>query len=379
MIRLLHIADLHMGWEPKNLPGDKAKIRRRERDQLLEKAVNIALDPQYKINGMIIAGDLFESFNPEETLIRETMRQISRLIAAGMFVVTVPGNHDEITYRESVYRTRGNQWPGILITNPMPEHCLTTVVNNMPMHLYSLAYTGGVTNPVAIREYPKISEEGFHIGVFHGSLDWNGLPDRSLPLSSVKLASVGYDYVALGHYHGFSEKKTGKGIAVYPGATEFKSFDDPGTGHIIIVSWNGCITSTEKVPISVRTSESIDLDISMIESYDELKLLCRSGSDINKILQINFMGTPRFNLNEDHLLEELEAEYFNIEIKNKARYYSDYFLDKVIHEPTVRGVFAKRMKDRIESVHDDREQKVLEQALLKGLQALEGSWYNGQY
>lgn len=66
------------------------------------------------------------------------------------------------------------------------------------------------------------------IGAFHGSLDWEGLGDRSLPLSSTKLADAGYKYIALGHYHRFSSKVVGNGLAVYPGAVEFKNFSDPG-------------------------------------------------------------------------------------------------------------------------------------------------------
>ena len=120
MLRILHLADLHLGWEPAYLPGEKSNIRRRERDQLLEKTVDYALSPQNNIQAVLIVGDLFEHYRPEGTLVMQVMEQIARLTKAGLLVVTVPGNHDEITYRESVYRQYGDNWPGYLVRNPMP-------------------------------------------------------------------------------------------------------------------------------------------------------------------------------------------------------------------------------------------------------------------
>ena len=107
------------------------------------------------------------------------------------------------------------------------------------VHIYSLAYTGGVTRPGSIKSFPRINAPGIHIGAFHGSLDWEGLADRSLPLDSSILAGAGYDYIALGHYHRYMEKKVGSGKAVYPGSVEFKSFNDPGTGFLTVAEYTG--------------------------------------------------------------------------------------------------------------------------------------------
>lgn len=373
MIRLMHLADLHLGWEPKYLPDDKKRIRRRERDQLLQKAVDFALSPKNGIQGMLIVGDLFEKYKPEDTLVRETLRQLSRLTAQGMMVVTVPGNHDEITYRESVYRTQGDNWPGTLVTNPMPSHCLSRVIQDTPVHIYSLAYTGGITKASAIDVFPRLDEPGFHIGAFHGSLDWEGLGDRSLPLTSAKLAGAGYNYIALGHYHQFSSKTIGNGIAVYPGAVEFKSFSDPGSGHLTVCCWDGMNVTLEKTSVDLRPWQSLTLDISLINDYSALKSNCLSYADPEKILQLSLAGTPRFHINGELLLDELESAFFYLELNNSAQYFSDDFLDVISNEPTIRGLYVKRIRQRLAKTDDDQGKKVLEQAMLQGLAALEGS------
>ncbi|KAF1084742.1 putative metallophosphoesterase YhaO [Sporotomaculum syntrophicum] len=374
MIKLLHLADLHQGWEPKYLPEDKKQLRRRERDRLLEKAVDYALAPGHDIQGLLIVGDLFEKFKPEYALVRETMRQLGRLTTRGLLVVTVPGNHDEITYRESVYRTQGDSWPGLLVTNPLPEHCLSWPLQGTTVHIYSLAYTGGLTKVDALTAFPRFPEPGFHIGAFHGSLDWEGLGDRSLPLTSTSLAGAGYHYLALGHYHQFSSRAVGDGLAVYPGAVEFKSFSDTGTGHFTVVCWDGRQVTLEKPPVSLRKWQKVTLDISLCADYTALKKQCLGYADTEKILQLTLTGTPRFHIPEEQLLEELAESFFHLELSNGIQYFSANFLDAIASEPTIRGLFARHIRAKLATADDARRRTVLEQALLQGLSALdEGS------
>ncbi len=101
------------------------------------------------------------------------------------------------------------------------------------MHVYGLAYTGGLTADAAAHctNFRGWIGDGVHLAVFHGSLDWDA-GDRSLPLMSAALAAAGYDYVALGHIHRPGEKKVGPGLAVYPGMVEGKGFSDPGVGPV---------------------------------------------------------------------------------------------------------------------------------------------------
>lgn len=371
VIRLLHLADLHLGWEPKYLSDDKKRIRRKERDMILQKAVDYALAPENGVQGVLIVGDLFERYDPETALVREAMHQISRLTVQGMMVVTVPGNHDEITYRESVYRNRGADWPGFLVTNPMPAHCLSQVIKGAPVHIYSLAYTGGLTRAAEIDAFPRFQEPGFHIGAYHGSLDWEGLGDRSLPLTSSKLARAGYNYIALGHYHQFSSKGIGDGLAVYPGAVEFKTFSDPGSGHFTVVSWDGIRVTIENPQVDSRPIQRITLDISSADDFESVKSLCLAYAGPETMSQLSLVGTPCFHIDEDRLLEEIDSEFFYLELRNSAQYFSADFLDEVANEPTVRGEYVKRLRKEMMAA-DDNEKKLWERAMLLGLQALEG-------
>jgi DNA repair protein SbcD/Mre11 len=102
MPSVLHLADLHLGWTPRGLPSEMAASVRRRRDALLGQAVDVALAE--RVDLVVIAGDLFESYRPEPALVDDALAQLRRLTAAGIALVTVPGNHDELTYARSVYR-----------------------------------------------------------------------------------------------------------------------------------------------------------------------------------------------------------------------------------------------------------------------------------
>ncbi|HHT01349.1 MAG TPA: DNA repair exonuclease, partial [Firmicutes bacterium] len=227
MIRCLHLADLHLGWEPSFL-GPRAAHRQRERDDLLRRIVDYAL--ANGVDLVIIAGDLFETHRPPADLADAVRRDLRRLDQAGVAVVTVPGNHDEITYHDSVYRQ--GDWPGVLVQNPTVDKVATLSIKGQDCHFYSLAYTGGLTPSDPLTEFPRSDEQGFHIAVFHGTLDWNP-GERSLPLQSAALAAANYHYTALGHIHRHSVHRSGPGgPLVYAGAVEGKGFHDLGTGQL---------------------------------------------------------------------------------------------------------------------------------------------------
>ena len=372
MVRVLHLADLHLGWEPKYLPEHKSKLIRKERDLILQKAVDFALAPQNHIHGVLIVGDLFERYNPEESLVRETMRQLQRLVANDKWCVTVPGNHDEITYYNSVYRVQGHQWPGVLVTNPMPEHCFSTVVEGTPVHVYSLAYTGGLTKANQMSGFPYIQEGGFHIGAFHGSLDWDGLADRSLPLSSASLASAKYQYIALGHYHTYMEKQVGLGKAVYPGGIGLKTVGDPGVGFFTVVQWNGAEVGIEKVPVDVRQFKKRSLDVSLLANQEELLVEISKIANPEDLVSLTLEGNPPFQINEELLNVVLEPLFFYVEWNNQTQFFSEAYLQALSLEQTIRGHFVRRMQEKMKVAQDPGERALVEQALLKGLQALEG-------
>lgn len=370
MLRLLHLADLHLGWFPSYLPQDKQLERQKERDQLLEKAVDFALDPVNNIHLVFFVGDLFETHQPAPALVEKTIKQIKRLTEADIFVLTVPGNHDEITYYNSVFRGYQDRWPGQLVTNPRPAHILSTNIKGQKVHIYSLAYTGGITPLRNLAPFPRLDEEGLHLGAFHGQLDAVS-GDRSLPLRSEDLAPAGYNYVALGHIHQHQQTSVGDGLAVYPGQIEHKTLDDPGEEHLTVVSFKEPIPEIEKIKIDVRPHLHYPVEVSALDNLDECIEQCRKFANPAKIVRFVLKGTSAFPIDKQKLESSLEDDFFYVEIKDETTAINPRIIDTIKEEPTVRGQFVKNMQERIADA-DTSEKSILQMALIKGLTAFRG-------
>ncbi|MFO8060895.1 MAG: DNA repair exonuclease [Bacillota bacterium] len=372
MIRFLHLADLHLGWSPSFLEGDRRAARRRERDAALRRAVDWAL--REDVHFVLIAGDLFDSHAPGRGTAREAAEQLARLERAGLRVITVPGNHDEISYHNSIYRREGDSWPGYLVTDPMPAHCLSFEVSGTSVHLYSMAYTGGVTNVSGLGQLPRLSEGGIHIGVFHGSLDWDA-GERSLPLSSRALERAGYHYTALGHIHRHQVTRVGGGLCCYAGMVEHKSLAEPGVGHLTIVSAADDEITLEKPPLPARDHRWETIDVSPLSDQDELIRRCRELANPEAVVGVQLRGAATFPLIPGQLQDALEGEFFHLEVKDDSSLVEGELAGRYENELTVRGQFVRDMTARIRGAESAREERVLKMALSLGLSAFvrEGS------
>ncbi|TDA69849.1 MAG: DNA repair exonuclease [Clostridia bacterium] len=371
-MRFLHLADLHLGWAPRFL-GENEAGRRQERDNLLARAVDYAVNPAHGIGLVVIAGDLFESHRPERVLAERVVQELRRLEEAGVQLVTVPGNHDEITYHNSVYRELAGSWPGVLVQNPTPETVAELEIQGETCHIYSLAYTGGITSTAEpLATFPRRETPGWHLGLFHGSLDWQA-GDRSLPLSSQGLAQARYHYVALGHVHGHREVQLPAGPAVYAGAVESKGFSDPGVGFFTVVTLAQGGAVMEQVPAGTRPLRVETLDAGLFPTREELERKVAAMADPQAMIRLLLTGVANFPLHPASLAERLRPHFYHLEIDDQTIALTPDLLAGWAGEPTIRGLFVRRLQARLAQANTDRERQVVTRALLNGLASLESA------
>ncbi|HEY8418588.1 MAG TPA: DNA repair exonuclease [Limnochordales bacterium] len=370
MIRILHLADLHLGWTPHYL-GPRAEERRRERDSLLRRTVDWVLQAR-SADMVIIAGDLFESHRPPPALAEQVLGDLARLEQAGVAVVTVPGNHDEITYHDSVYRQLSARWPGVLIRDPMPTHAATLQVAGVPVHIYGLAYTGGLTQTQPpLRAFPRLEAEGLHVAVFHGSLEWDA-GERSLPLMLDALAAARYDYVALGHIHQHQVHRLPGGLAVYPGMIEGKGFSDPGVGHYTVAVLGAGPARVETVHAGARPVRVVELDVTPCLEPKDVEDRIRALADSQAIVQVRLTGAAPGRLPVAAWQERWQAGFYHLELVDETTALDEGVVAAWAAEPTVRGQFVRRMQAALAQAGDARERLLVLKALRYGLAALEG-------
>ncbi len=371
MFRVLHLADLHLGHRP-DLPAPLQEEVCRERNGVLKAAVDLALDPRQEISVVLIAGDLFDYHQPEAPLVEETIRELGRLEGAGIRVVTVPGNHDEITYNDSVYRREARRWPGLLVTEPMPAKVATLNINGDACHLVAMAYTGGVSRVDGpLKDFPPAEGGGVTLAVFHGSLDWDG-GERSLPLDGEDLAAAGYDYIALGHIHRGGQRRLGRGLAVYAGMVAGKGFADPGTSSWTIVTLGDGPARVEQVPAEVRPWQHVDLDVTAFQGPEELEAAIREALDPGALVQVRLTGSLAFVLDLEGLQARLGHLCSYLELVNDMEGWAPEILESIAAEPTIRGLFVRRLQEKLTGAAGPGEAEVVRRALFRGLLALKG-------
>lgn len=371
MLRVLHLSDLHLGWQPRFL-GNRSLERAGERHSVLRQAVDAALDPRQAIDMVIIAGDLFDNHKPDAAIVESVLRELNRCETAGKCIVTVPGNHDEITYHDSVYRQYQDRWPGVLVREHTPSHIASLKVREEEVHIYSVAYTGGLTRcdkPLA--DLPRRDSDGVHIGIFHGSLDWNS-GERSLPLASSELARANYHYTALGHFHRYSEHRIGQGLAAYCGATAARGFEDLGTGNIICVQIDNTEVKTQHLPVKVRPQYILEVKLDDIESEEELHRYINDKANLEAIVRLQLLGTTNFALNEQGLSARFADLFYYLEVLDKTDNLAPRLLEELKAEISIRGAFVRRMLERVSATQSEEDRLLCLKALRIGLRAYRG-------
>ena len=94
MIKLIHIADIHLGMDNYGRIDKKTGLHSRLTDFLkcLDYCVDYALDK--KVDFFLFAGDAFKTRDPSPTYQREFAKRIKKVASAGINTILVIGNHD---------------------------------------------------------------------------------------------------------------------------------------------------------------------------------------------------------------------------------------------------------------------------------------------
>jgi DNA repair exonuclease SbcCD nuclease subunit len=199
--KVLHTSDCHLGSG-----GNE--------EAAFSLAIDLAISED--VDAVLIAGDLFDHARVPESLLEWTAKQLDRLKRP---VVMIPGNHDAF-HDSSVYRRfepedRCRQASFIRECDGAVVHVPGTdiVVWGRAMVEHEPAFRPLVG-------VPDRPGDGWCIVAGHGLVMGSNEPTfRSSPIYPSDLEVIDWDYVALGHCHGYSELLAGAAPACYPGAT----------------------------------------------------------------------------------------------------------------------------------------------------------------
>jgi len=367
MVRIAHIADVHLG-APCSYLGDKAGLRRKDFENTFERVIDICLNPENRINALVIAGDLFDTVNPPSALVGFVQKNISRLTEKGIPVILVPGTHDAYGYTQSVYKMYHFSGADILCSPTLT--IVTKEISGKKVFFYGMAYTPGFSgNP--FESFALIQEEGIHIGIIHGSLEqpshWEKR-EQDLSISGDDVACSNLDYLALGHYHTFQQNQFGKTLAVYPGSLEGKTFSEQGERFMVIVDFAAKTPVLEKRAVNTRNITSVELSVDEYpcESQEDLINLIKSRVDPESVVELSIKGTSEFLIDNAFLEQVLSDTSFYIRVKDETTMAESSLVKSWERERTIRGMFTAKLLERIAKASAE-EKPILEEALKIGI------------
>jgi hypothetical protein len=278
------------------------------------------------------------------------LEDLRRLDSAGVRLLTVPGNHDEYSYPRCVYRAYAGKWPGTLVQSPLPALVDRWELSGRTVDLYAMAYVAGRSREPYDR-FPVEATPHRKIAVIHGSLDapWS---DRSVPLKSEALASLGLDYIALGHLH----KPEGSG------------FDDPGGAELVSIDLAADSLRPQRRTWPSRRIASCTLNVSAMSREEELLAQIDEIADDRAIVRLSLTGVPGFDLDPERCRRKRAERFFHLEVEASETIPSG-LLQGISEERTARGAFARLAREKIAAASGDAERALREAALRHGLAA----------
>ncbi len=209
-LRILHTSDVHLETDTFGAGPRGEELRDRVR-AAFARVIDLANERGADL--LLIVGDLFDSARVSEAGLAFALGTIGR---ARMPVIMIPGNHDAHDER-SIYAALA---PGALPPNLhliLKPEGRALEFPDLTVRLWGRALVEHTPEYRPLHGLPDPHPDFWNIALAHGFFMEDGDSYRSSPITAEEIAASGYDYVALGHVHVWSDVSQGATRAFYCG------------------------------------------------------------------------------------------------------------------------------------------------------------------
>ena len=232
MIKILHIADTHLGYSAYRKTNDEG-INQREADiyESFRKVIDYAIDQ--KVDLILHAGDLFDAVRPTNRAITIAIQQLLRLSDHHIQFVLISGNHEQPKLQETGHIF--NLFEHIPHIHPIYHEKYETKEFNMNDETILIHCLPQINTQEAYQTQLTSIEDNedvdYQIFLAHGSIQgikefsMNEFNEMMLPKQYL---SKMFDYVALGHFHTYTKINDN---TYYAGSTDTFSFSETTSAH----------------------------------------------------------------------------------------------------------------------------------------------------
>ena len=264
MIRFLHSADWQLGARFAQFGARGARLRE-ARLETLDRT--LALARERGADAFLVAGDLFEDNQVDESLVRSVVDRFRA--CAPLPIYLLPGNHDPDTGPDSVWeRSAFRSAPShVRVLRRAGIHELAPGVMLLASPLHQKLSTHDPSLKLAELS-SGLGADVIKIGMTHGSPAIESRHQANdFPIALNAASRAGLDYLALGHWHSWMADLDG-GRMVMPGTPEPDRFQADGAGQVAWVEVSGPRGALRVRPLEVASLHwrSAEFELASVES-----------------------------------------------------------------------------------------------------------------
>lgn len=359
--KFLHTSDVHLGAKFVSL-GVKADLYRDLIHNSFRKTIDAALDEQ--VNLVLISGDLFDDANPSNSNVSFVHDELSRLDKAGIKVFIIAGNHD-LWADGSIYKSEFlSDLASIKVFSDSVE---TIRLDEFDLSITSYSVSSKKTQESALGKIKPDQSSKTNIALVHASFVIDESKQTNNPITKQEIESSGFDYIALGDWHGFLDVSSGKTKAVYPGSPEPITLDQKNAGSVIIVEVNDGELKLSQKRVGVINILEKEIELTANDNLNSINLVLKEYYGEFNILNLILKGqVPINNLDLDELQKLVDKHLFKLIIKDNTKLDLDDELIKEISKDPVVDLYIKKLN---ELSIEEKYSQVKDNALKIGLKS----------
>ncbi|MBU3194178.1 metallophosphoesterase family protein [Clostridium algidicarnis] len=368
-IKILHCSDLHFDTPFSELDKDFAEKRREDLRETFGNIVNLA--KKEEVDVLLICGDLFDNQRVMRTTLDYIRRKLEEIPEISVFIA--PGNHDP--YNEKTFYTMID-WP--LNVHIFKSDMEAVYIEDKNITVYGQGFSEYYERESFLKEFSskfKINEKHINIMALHGDISDRGKTNEYNPITPYEIGESNMDYIALGHRHSFSGIKKEKNTRYsYCGNPEGRAFDEKGEKGVVLGSISKDNVDLNFIPICKRKYEEVSLNIENALTYEDISNNIISSipkdsrhKDIYKVILLGEVKED-FSINLEVLKEKLSKHFYYMKLKDSTEIKLDYNI--ISKEFTLKGLYTKKMLEKIKKAEKDEDKRLLKEALKSGIQCL---------
>jgi DNA repair exonuclease SbcCD nuclease subunit len=264
VIRFIHSADWQLGARFRQF-GAKGETLRQARLQTLRRALELAR--KHEVDAFLIAGDLFEDNQVEESLVASVVASFGEFPSVPVYIL--PGNHDPISGPESVWRRKAFRHPPANV-HVLMEPGVTSLGAGAFLLASPLSQKSSTIDPSLklATLAADLPPESTKIGITHGALAIESKHQpNDFPIALNAATRAGLDYLAIGHWHSWLHGTDSARIHM-PGTPEPDQFGQEGSGHVALVEIGArpLPPKIERLPVATLQWRSLIFDFLSLEA-----------------------------------------------------------------------------------------------------------------